>query len=347
MSIPRPSRPDIGAWTVLAGLALGLLSPVLSARADPPVVEPGECLYLVGAPAGAPAAAREQTHEGTRVRDVCNAVDEHVGTNEVGPNSASVFIASPLGSAERGCEVAAWVGHEFDAGGTARTTGRITVTGALLGHIAQFNTSAAFAGVEGRVAVEMQVVATDPALPSVETILASAVLLERSVTIGELDFDEPFSQRLEATFVHGRTYGARLVVTLQGAIGFYDLDFGSPGSGNNVRYDSIEVCLDAPPDDGALHARFDRLEEDALERALYQRRCYPGVWLPAALGGRAEDARALVATRLADATASGDPGVNVHVARMRLDAADADLASGRYQRACRDLSEGLRALTTP
>jgi hypothetical protein len=136
MSIPRPSRPDIGAWTVLAGLALGLLSPVLSARADPPVVEPGECLYLVGAPAGAPAAAREQTREGTRVRDVCHAADEHVGTNEVGPNSASVFIASPLGSAERGCEVAAWVGHELDAGGTARTTGRVTVTGALLGHIA-------------------------------------------------------------------------------------------------------------------------------------------------------------------------------------------------------------------
>jgi hypothetical protein len=84
-----------------------------------------------------------------------------------------------------------------------------------------------------------------------------------------------------------------------------------------------------------------------LEAKLYRKECMPGVWMPAAQGGRIEEARVLVAERIDSAVATGDSGVNAHVARMKLAAADAALASGQYQRACKNLADSMRALTTP
>ena len=99
--------------------------------------------------------------------------------------------------------------------------------------------------------------------------------------------------------------------------------------------------------DARINKFFANADIPGLEKKLYEKECMPSVWLPAAQGGQLEIARALVADRLTRAVASGDPNVNAHVAAARLAAADAAAAAGQYQHACRDLCDGLHALTTP
>lgn len=331
---------------LLSCLAAAL--PVAISTAAPPVIAPGECLYLVGAPPGEPLAATEETDAGTLVRDTCTAVDEHVGTNEGLSNSAHAFALTPLGFGRRTCTAAAWISHTFSTSPDGEPVrGHVTVTGGVLGFVelpasGSDDSEAAFD-------VSLQILEIDPSLPT-PTILASETLLSGAAGLGLTTFDEPFSRRLDATLRPGRTHAVRLVLTVWGSFAFTS-DFGSPGSGRNVHYDSIETCLDPPADNSALIALLDAHDaaDDAadLERKLYAKECMPSVWMPAAQGGRLEDARALVANLLSRAVATGDPNVNARVAQSRLDQADAAILAGQYQRACRNLADGLGALTTP
>ena len=325
-------------------VALGL-TPAQRALAEPPVVAPGSCLYLVGAPAGAPAATTEQTESGTEVLEICNSTFAHVGTNEVGPNSAEAYVMTPIGTGATACTASAWVGHSFGTapdGGPVH--GEVTVTGAIKG-LVQLPSSTTIAGL-ARFDISLQLLDFDPVLPTPTVVNSVSIVIEPEAGNGTTIFDQPFSRRLDAVFVPGRIYGVRLRVTVRGSV-TYTSDFGSPGSGNNVHYDSIEVCLDPPRDDSAITSRLDAFGDADLETKLYEKQCMPTVWMPAAQGGRLEEARTLVANLLTRAVATNDPGVNAHVAEMRLAQADASIASGQYQRACRSLSDGLRALTTP
>ena len=69
------------------------------------------------------------------------------------------------------------------------------------------------------------------------------------------------------------------------------------------------------------------------------------LWLPAADGGLFEIARGHVSDLADRAEANGDPHANVRLARQKLADSDANAAAGRYERACMDLSEGLRAIS--
>lgn len=115
------------------------------------------------------------------------------------------------------------------------------------------------------------------------------------------------------------------------------LDFADDAT---ARLDAIEDLL------ARLEAedREERLRD--IEESLWERRCVPWIWLPEA-EGRLGEARAHVARRLDEALARGSRGVNEHVARARLDAADAHVARGEWQDACKRLSDAMHALTTP
>jgi len=116
--------------------------------------------------------------------------------------------------------------------------------------------------------------------------------------------------------------------------------------------ESAQGVLEAKTD--ALEGTIEEIREDLrfetglqIEHLLHNKECVTALWLPRADGGRLEDVRALVARRIQEAEVSAEARANLKVAQDRLAEADAAIAEGRYQMACRRLSDAFRALTTP
>lgn len=313
--------------------------PVASA---PPVLSPGTCTYLTGTPPGGTAAGSDEPFEGVLVDDVCDIVVT-AGVRGFGDDSVQMHMADTLGGSYA-CRASAWVGHEFVTGPLPVGTARVDVTGHVNGTFSYDRTGLARSALGVR--VEAVVSEVDP-LTGVEEPIGSTVLYERLGEDVEFNVDRDVVATVPITVRPSMRYRVALVLTARGPYIRYVVDLGPPGTGRGARIDSIEVCIDAPPDDSALRARLDALELADLEAKLYRKECMPGVWMPLAQGGKLETARQLVADRLAQATATADPNVNARVATMRLQSADEDITVGQYQRACRDLADGLRALTTP
>lgn len=326
----------------LVGLLVLVSAP---ASAAPPIVNPGECVYLYGAPPGAAAATHEDTVSGTRIFDYCGA-DTYVTTGGTSPTSVEVGLVDLHMTSDDQCSATAWTGHRFAlAPGGAPALVRVDIAGSLNG---AFLDITSIRNHELVLSCDVSEVSTTTAVP---VAIASAVLMEHAPIPPYLTLpDEPFSSRFEFTALPGRAYEVALRLTGHKLGTGGTIDFGTPGSGRGAHYDSIQVCVEEPPED-VLRREFatllSTLGDDDLESRLYARECKPTVWMPAAQGGRLEAARSLAADLLARAVATGDPGVNAHVATQRLVQADDHVAAGQYQRACRSLSEVVRALTTP
>lgn len=306
------------------------------ALADPPAVSSGECLYLVGAPPGAPAAAVEERVEGSRVVPECTVV-HGMDLNRDGDNMIQGWTEGRPDTSEAQCLLSGWVGHEFTAesAGTPSVQATVTVEGAYDGEIENRFIDLGL-GSSARIVLR---VVEDPRTRRV--IVAERIVADfHNVMNPPLQPAEPFAAALTTRLRASRPHAAELVLELHGVSQITSLDFGAPASGRFARYDAIEVCVAAPPGAGGTTMA-------DLERDLHERRCMPSVWLPEAHGGQLESAQELVATRLAQVVASGARGVNESVASRRLAEADAHAADGDYQAACRSLSLGLRALTTP
>ena len=319
-----------------------LLLTALPVASAPPVLSPGTCTYLTGTPVGGTAATSDEPFDGVLIDDVCEVVLT-VGVRGFGDDSVQIHMDGSA-SAGQPCHASAWVGHEFATEPLSGGTARVDVAGHVNGTFNYERTGLARSALGVR--IEAVVSEVDP-LTGVEERVGSAVLYERLGEDVNFRVDRDVAGTVPVTVRGATRYRVALVLTARSPYTTYLIDFGPPGTGRGARIDSIEVCIDAPPDDSALRARLDALEIADLEAKLYRKECMPGVWMPVAQGGKLETARQLVADRLAQATATADPNVNARVATMRLQSADEDITAGQYQRACRDLADGLRALTTP
>jgi hypothetical protein len=263
----------------------------------------------------------------------------------LGEDAALINVGPNFSASNNSCFARAWVGHEFRLVGTSQSHARVDVMGTIAG-----SWGSPGLGISTRdpitVSVEARLEELDPLLGQYE-VLAQNLAFSRVGADLVVNIDEVFVGTLQAVLTGGRTYRVTILLAVQVPGTLANVDLGPPGSGHGARIDSIEVCIDPPPDDSAITSRLDALELADLEAKLYRKECMPGVWMPVAQGGKLETARQLVADRLAQATATNDPNVNARVAAMRLQAADADITAGQYQHACRDLADGLHALTTP
>jgi hypothetical protein len=298
---------------------------------------PGECLYLVGAPPGAPAAETEERVEGSSVETGCT-LPHGVDLNRDGENMIQAWVSRdpgvPFGQAV--CALEGWVGHELTA-----------VTEAEAPFAAWITMSGGYAGLLENAGGSR----TNTVRLGVRLVESPAgertVVAQQSVYVREVEVANPpvepaaaFSARLRADLMPGRSYAVELSLWLDGQGAIESLDFGQTGAERFARYDRVEVCS-GPASSGASPGT------EALERDLYEGRCMPSLWMPADAGGRLDEARDLVALRLSQAAATAAPGVNERVASRRLAEADAQAVGGDYQAACRSLVQGLRALTTP
>ena len=319
---------------VIAPLALlSALTISESAKAQAPEIRRGECLYLLGAPPGAPAATTQQSYEGTKVHDVTSwttAVD--VGRDA--PHRLTAVIRTPpaVSGAPAGAHVTAWSEHEF----LLTRTGATLVTASAWGDIRGALQAAGLTDGECSVSLALALVHVEGGS---QRIVAQAEVLRRSTVNALVRVDETWARSLSFIAPVPGTYRLRLTLEIRTELGFRELDFDRAAEGYGAQYAGIEICT-------TPIATSDEADSD-LERDLYERRCMPSVWLPAAQGGRLEEAQALVSSLTDRAEVSADDGANIVLARQRLLRAQADAADGKYQRACKSLSDAVRGLTTP
>lgn len=105
-----------GFVSAAAFLVLPLVFPGISAAAAP-VVQPGSCLYLVGAPPGAPAAAAEERDGDAGVMTECGISDAGAAINRDGENWIQAWAPSPsFVQLNKSCVAFAWISHDFEVG---------------------------------------------------------------------------------------------------------------------------------------------------------------------------------------------------------------------------------------
>lgn len=320
------------SFTRLAIVVLALSSS-LPCLAQAPVVRPGECVYLYGAPPGAPAAATEEFAHGTRVYDLCtysNAIE--VGRDA--PHRVTGEITLLGGSVPRGCIVTGWSEHRFRVGGAEPVRVMASAAGDARGVIESLTDGFDPAEVVMTLAV-LELRADDS-----ERVLASERVIRHQVGTSRVVVDDLWGRTLVAHAQPGALIAVRLTLELIARSNFRLIDFGAPGTGRGVGYATVDVCLTSLSQPAAA-------SDLDLERDLYERRCLPALWMPAAHAGRLEQARALVARLVDAAEATGDAGANVVLARSRLARSSEEEGRAEYQRACRSLSDAVRALTTP
>lgn len=326
---------SLSSWFGLIIVALAL-----PARAvDPPVVAPGECLYLIGAPPGEPAATTEVTGSGTRIYDVCDtAAFAEVGRDA--PHRIHLWAVNGLaGSDSRGCRFEGYSEHEFNVGGSTPTWVTISASGSVTGLLR--NSSVSTNQVPLVVTLQLRAISVSA---TGDTVLQTTEVLRHAPgsLLGELNIDDNWSGSLRVLVRSGERLKVRLVLTVEIAGRYQVLDLGAPGSGFGAHYDSLLACT-IPLGE----ATSEGLATCEVEENLHEKRCLPCLWLPAAQGGHLEEAMSHVFARIAQAAASGDVGANMGLAQDRMSRAEGELARREYQRACRSVSDALRALTTP
>jgi hypothetical protein len=321
---------------VLAAFALTF--PCLAQAVDPPAVQPGECLYLLGGPPGAPAATVEVTNSGTRIYDNCAPHVPHAGVGRDAPHRLTAWaeFQNPAGFENQGCLIQAWSEHEFRVDSDGPAWIHVSAAGRMTALLRALGASSIDKSVTASLVLELRQQSPDGG----DRVIALRPVVERGVVTKELVIDDPWGLTLAALVPSGGVYRARLQLEIDVEKFFREADVGSVGSGRGAGYDSIEVCV-TPMGNGATGLSSE------IERDLHDKRCIPSLWLPAARGGRLEEAHAIVQGLTDAAEASGEPGANTTLARERLQRADDEAGRGQYQRACRSLSDALRGLTSP
>jgi hypothetical protein len=303
------------------------------AAAQAPVVQAGECLYLYGAPPGEPAAATEEFRSGTQIYEECTQTT----TAEVGRDEAhrlTVEMSNP-GGPNRECLAMAWSEHQFVVEADAPVRVIASASGHWTGLLVSVSDSWS---VPTEAWLVLSAVEIRPG--GSERRVDESRVARHVIDASQLSVADPWSRSLQFDALPGQRLAVRLELWLRGQARMRTLDFGTPGTGRGASYDTIDVCV--LPSSASMGS-----DDDDLERDLYEKRCLPSVWMPESAEGRLEDAAVLVASLVARAGSTGDPGANVALARQRQARAATEMARGQYQRACRSLSDAVRALTTP
>lgn len=305
---------------------------------DPPVIRPGECLYLLGAPPGAPAATTEVSYDGVIVRDHCSQVP-HAEIGRDAPHRITTWMDRriPLVDEPRGCQVAAFAENEFAVLASDPAWIQVSASGTIAGQMGDDVPGVGGTSIEAILSLVLEQVAPDGTAVSLSRDEVRHHVID---VTNQLLVDDSWSGTVSARVAGGGLFRIRLAFELRADGIVSVLDFGTPGSGRGVGFDRVSACVMRLSDGGSTVA-------DDLERDLYDRRCMPMLWLPSNNHGRLDDALMLVSSRIEDALNSGESGTNIPVARARVARATTEIASGQYQHACRSLSDALHALTTP
>lgn len=317
-------------------LSLAVIASPASA-VDPPLVAPGDCLYLLGAPPGAPAATTEVSGSGTKIYDVCDT-DAQAEVGRDAPHRIHLWAEHDPGFFNlRGCQFEGYSEHEFQTDpGPAWIT--VAASGWIKGVVQ--SPSSAIANT-CRLTLDLQLVALTDA-GSVVLRSTRVFVQEPAGSLARRNVDDGWSGAVTALASDTATYRARLLLGMDIQGEYTEVDLGSPGSEFGAWYDTIQVCtIPLAP------VAAPSLDTSDWERDLFEKRCLPGLWLPNAHGGELEQVMAHVLTRIDQAAGSGDSGANVSLASDRMARAASEYARDEYQRACRSTSDALRALTTP
>ena len=334
----RPALEETMSRIRLVLAAFSLMLPCLARAVDPPAVQPGECLYLLGAPPGAPAATVEVTHSGTKIYDDCRPHVPHVEVGRDAPHRLTAWAEwrSPTGFEYQGCLIQAWSEHEFRVDSDGPAWIHLSAAGRMTALLRAFDNSSFDKPLTASLVLELRQQSPDGG----DRVIELRPVIVRGAATKELVIDDAWGLTLAALVPSGGVYRARLQLEIDVEKFFREADVGSVASGRGAGYDSIEVCV-TPMGTGATGLSSE------IERDLHDKRCIPSLWLPASRGGRLEEAHAIVQGLTDAAEASGEPGANVTLARERLQRADDEAGRGQYQRACRSLSDALRGLTSP
>ena len=270
-----------GCWlVVLAGF--WVLLPGVTARGAAPEVPVGECLYLVGAPPGAPAATDEERNGDGGLFDICENPVAGGAANRDGENMVQAWIEkwidSHPDSAATSCRAFAWVSHDFRVPDAAagEVRGIIAMEGVYQG-IIDSGTVGTFCGdtpiFDSGALLRVQLLELSDETGG-RDVATESVVFSYAFPEGILKPEGPFGRRLEATLRPAHTYRVRLYLEVwvedEGAwdpCGFNrnweEVNFGLPGwygKGKVARYDSIEVCLGEPDSGPEILSRLDVLE---------------------------------------------------------------------------------------
>lgn len=229
-----------------------------AAAGTAPVIGEGECLYLLGAPPGAPEAGTEEKVGDAGLIDVCER-DAGAEINS-SDNLARAWIEKALRDPNRvdSCRTFAWVGHAFELEPSESKLlhGSVAMTAFLRGVLAPKLKSSSF-GVSALVRIEVVEIseAGEAVAASIDAFNWGLVREGRQV------FEGPIGGRLDLDLRPAHTYQVRLYLevwsesgggTLPGSEAG-EVDFGRfPGQNRGASYDSIEVCVGTPPRDDEI-----------------------------------------------------------------------------------------------
>jgi hypothetical protein len=263
-------------------VAIGLLLMGPSALADPPVLQEGQCVYLVGAPPGGVQAPTEERASEAGHEGVCtNPGGEEA--NRDGQNMAQAWWDAPLYQDLHWCRRYVWVGHDFVVeSDTILIPATVTMEADYRGWESFFPWAFGWGGYagwwhweSGPFRLRFQLLELDP-LSGGEIPVGDADLVEwlpcRPIGSQQL-WSGSVGRRLHAHLRPGVRYRARLYLEVWEPDAAWPgvhqyVDFGKPYSNTFAQYDRIQVCVGEPGGGSALEAL--EAKADAAEGKLDQ-----------------------------------------------------------------------------
>jgi len=247
--------------SVFGGLIL-LCLVAAGASAAVPVIQEGECVYLVGAPPGGQAAADEEKVSGegwtleSGYSDECGTAIERDGEYMVHAWARMDAVTKP-----GACWLYAWIGNEFQISSVGPAAPvEVTMEGSFSGQ--SYNVGAWWGSwvAGGGSLMRAELLEVDP-LSGQEIALGSTGIVQAMHSAYHLMLDEEFGIRLDARLRPGVVYRVRLFLDIHVEGGRTYIDFGHPNyPGGFASYDRIKVCVDLPAET-ALGGIRDRLDE--------------------------------------------------------------------------------------
>jgi len=246
----------VGRSVLVAGLVLVLAA---SVAATVPVIQEGECVYLLGAPPGGTLAGSEERESAAFVRERCdtNNFDVEAATNRDGENMVQLYLHSEGTSTSR-CQATGWVGHAFEIDARGPRDVFITMEGIYRGFLLGSGTQ----GQAPLFTLAVELLKADPSTATKAVAVSSPI--HESLPVAAARYDEAWGKALSARLEPDSTYWVRMRMEAGTDERNEWVDFGSQGSGNFARYDRIKVCVEEPPGQEEILERLNDLEAAVL-----------------------------------------------------------------------------------
>jgi len=220
-----------------------------------PEISPGECIYLVGAPPGAPAAAEEERNGDGGRFEVCTNPVAGGAANRDGDNMVQAWIMRRvnLNFQPDSCRAFAWVSHDFRVPDTTAgpVPASITMEGFFTGVIDSGEFFIDYDTFDSGARLWIELLERNPETAGL-AMVAEAEVFDREIPEGILELQGLFARQVQVTLRPGAVYQVRLHLEVWvDAAGvdnwvMEEVDFGLPGpigpDTRFARYDSIKVC---------------------------------------------------------------------------------------------------------